>query len=53
MAGTLSDVSTVEKEPVREGARLHAILAPLPSAKTTKQKEETTEEIGELQDAKA
>jgi translation initiation factor IF-3 len=53
MAGTLSDVSTVEKEPVREGARLHAILAPLPSIKATKQKEETTEEIGELQDAKA
>ena len=52
MAQSLADVSTVEKEPVREGARLHAILAPLPSLKPNKPKE-AKEEIGELQDAKA
>jgi translation initiation factor IF-3 len=57
MAETLKDVSSVEKDPTREGARLHAILAPLPSLKTNKPKEETREETreetGELQDAKA
>jgi translation initiation factor IF-3 len=57
MAQSLADVSTVEREPVREGARLHAILAPLPSAKTVKSKESNTEvtmeEAGELQNAKA
>ena len=53
MAQSLADVSTVEKEPVREGARLHAILAPLPSLKPNKPKEKANEEIGELQDAKA
>jgi translation initiation factor IF-3 len=52
MAQTLSDVSTVEREPVREGARLHAILAPT-APKTSKVKEESTEESGELQNAKA
>ena len=53
MAQSLADVSTVEKEPVREGARLHAILAPLASLKPSKPKEESKEETGELQDAKA
>lgn len=53
MAQSLVSVSTVEKEPVREGARMHAILAPLPSLKPNKLKEEAKEEIGELQDAKA
>jgi translation initiation factor IF-3 len=53
MAQSLAGVATVEKEPVREGARLHAILAPLPSLKPNKPKEEAKEEIGELQDAKA
>jgi translation initiation factor IF-3 len=53
MAQSLGDVSTVEREPVREGARLHAILAPLPSLKISKPKEESKEETGELQDAKA
>jgi len=53
MAQSLADVSTVEREPVREGARLHAILAPLQSGKPSKPKEESKEETGELQDAKA
>ena len=53
MAQSLADVSTVEKEPVREGARLHAILAPLASLKPSKPKEESKEETGELQNAKA
>ncbi len=53
MAQSLAAVSTVEREPIREGARLHAILAPLPSTKPVKPKEETRDEIGELQDAKA
>jgi translation initiation factor IF-3 len=53
MAQSLAAVSTVEREPMREGARLHAILAPLPSTKPVKPKEETRDEIGELQDAKA
>jgi len=50
MSETLSAVSTVEKEPVREGARLHAILAPLVS-KVSKVKEGTNEEAQEIQDA--
>ena len=49
MAQTLADVAAVEREPMREGARLHAILAPL----KPKTKEESKEETGELQDAKA
>jgi translation initiation factor IF-3 len=52
MAQSLADVSTVEREPVREGARLHAILAPLPSSKSVKPKEGKAEETGELQNAK-
>jgi translation initiation factor IF-3 len=52
MAQSLADVSTIEKEPMREGARLHAILAPLPSLKPGKPKEESKEETGELQNAK-
>ncbi len=51
MAKSLADVSVVEKEPIREGARLHAILAPT-APKQSKPKEESTEETGELQDAK-
>ena len=50
MAETLKDVSTIEKEPLREGARLHSILIPF-SAKTVKAKEESTEETQEKQDA--
>ena len=53
MAETLKDVSTVEKDPTREGARLHAILAPLATTKISKPKEDSNEETGELQDAKA
>jgi translation initiation factor IF-3 len=53
MAQSLADVSTVEREPIREGARLHAILAPLPSAKPAKPKEESKEKTGELENAKA
>jgi len=51
MAETLKEVSSVEKEPVREGARLHAILAPF-ALKAQKQKEESNEEAQELQNAK-
>jgi len=50
MTQLLSDVSTVEKTPVREGARLHAILAPL-VPKQGKIKEDSVEETGELQNA--
>ena len=49
MAQSLADVSTIEREPLREGARLHAILAPLKA----KPKEESKQETEELQDAKA
>jgi len=47
MAETLKSVSVIEKEPMREGARLHAILAPS-MAKATKPKEEPNEEPQEL-----
>ncbi len=33
MTERLSDVASVEKEPAREGARLHAIVSPLPNPK--------------------
>ncbi|MCL2706711.1 MAG: translation initiation factor IF-3 [Dehalococcoidia bacterium] len=42
MTETLKDVSSVEKEPTREGARLHAILTPL-VAKAVKSREESNE----------
>lgn len=44
----LKEVSSVEKQPTREGARLHIILTPLPS-----QKLKAKEEVGKEQDAKA
>jgi len=56
MKETLKDFSVLEKEPTREGARLHIILAP----QATKNKPAETakadlgaEEVGILQDAKA
>ena len=47
MAETLKEISAVEKEPTREGARLHAILAPL-AVKVAKPKEDSNEETQEL-----
>jgi translation initiation factor IF-3 len=51
MKEVLKDVSALEKEPTREGARLHVILAP--QAPKVKPAESAKEEVGELQDAKA
>lgn len=47
MSQLLEEVSSVEKQPTREGARLHLILAPLAS-----QKSKTQEEAKKGQDAK-
>ena len=56
MRETLKDISALEKEPMREGARLHAILAPqAPKNKPAEaaQTDSAEEEVGILQDAKA
>jgi translation initiation factor IF-3 len=45
---SLKDISSIEKQPTREGARLHIILTPLSS-----QKIKNKEEIDKEQDAKA
>lgn len=47
MSQLLEEVSSIEKQPTREGARLHLILAPLAS-----QKSKTQEEAKKGQDAK-
>jgi translation initiation factor IF-3 len=54
MKETLRDISVLEKDPTREGARLHVILAPQPSkGKLDSTKQETVkEEVKTLQDAK-
>ncbi len=51
MSQELQDISAVEKNATREGARLHIILAPL--AVKVKPSEEEKEEIGMLENAKA
>ncbi|MCL2149604.1 MAG: translation initiation factor IF-3 [Dehalococcoidia bacterium] len=56
MKETMKDISVLEKEPTREGARLHVILAPqAPKNKPTEitKAEIAEEEVGILQDAKA
>ena len=50
MSKMLQDISKTEKEPTREGARLHIILAPLPSK--NKPVEAAKEEVGILENAK-
>ncbi len=44
MSDSLKEVATVEKNPTKEGSRLHLILAPQPSAIKTKIKEESKQE---------
>jgi translation initiation factor IF-3 len=51
VAQNLQDISFMEKEATREGARLHVILAPQPTK--NKIKENTREEAGVLENAKA
>jgi translation initiation factor IF-3 len=52
MKQRLQDLSALEKEPTREGGRLHVILAPqAPKNKPVETAKE--EEVGTLQDAKA
>jgi translation initiation factor IF-3 len=51
MAGMLQDVSTKEKDPTREGARLHIILAPVASKNKTQ--DSPKEEVKTLENAKA
>ena len=56
MKDVLKDVSALEKEPTREGARLHVILAPqAPKNKPAEpvKTEPAREEVRTLQDAKA
>ncbi len=50
MAERLSDIGSVEKEPAREGGRLHAIVAPLPNTKP-KAKEGIKEKDAKAKDA--
>jgi len=47
MAGSLKELASIEKQPTREGARLHVILSP-----QTTQKTRIKEEIEQGQDAK-
>ncbi|MFA5628990.1 MAG: translation initiation factor IF-3 [Dehalococcoidales bacterium] len=49
MFESLKEIASVEKQPTKEGARLHLILVPLPSAVKSKIKEEEKQE----EDAKA
>ena len=51
MKEALKDLSVLEKEPTREGARLHVILAP--QAQKNKPVETAKDEVRTLQDAKA
>jgi translation initiation factor IF-3 len=51
MSEMLQDISTTEKTPTREGARLHIILAPVPSKNKTV--EAPKEEVKTLENAKA
>jgi len=50
MSERLKDVSSVEKDAVREGGRLHAILSPLPNLKP-KEKEGIKEKDAKVKDA--
>ena len=49
----LKDLSSVEKQPTREGARLHIILTPLASQKNKAQEEIEKEDIKKVENAKA
>ena len=49
----LKDLSSVEKQPTREGARLHIILMPLASQKNKAQEEIEKKEIKKEENAKA
>ncbi len=57
MKEALRDISALEKEPTREGARLHVILAPqapkVKAVETPKADDVKEEEVRTLQDAKA
>ncbi len=51
MSQSLEDVSSIEKQPTREGARLHLILAPLASQKSKAQEEMTKGQDAKTKDA--
>ncbi len=44
MSDSLKEIASVEKQPIKEGARLHIILVPQQSALKTKVKEEVKQE---------
>jgi translation initiation factor IF-3 len=44
MSDSLKEIASVEKQPIKEGARLHIILVPQQSAVKTKAKEEVKQE---------
>jgi translation initiation factor IF-3 len=50
MSQLLEEVSSIEKQPTREGARLHLILAPLASPKSKAQEEEKKGRDAKTQD---
>ena len=44
MSDSLKEIASIERQPIKEGARLHLILVPQPSAIKTKVKEEEKQE---------
>ncbi len=50
MSQSLEEVSSIEKQPTREGARLHLILAPLAGQKSKAQEEEKKGQDAKTQD---
>jgi len=44
MSDSLKEIASIERQPIKEGARLHLILVPQPSAVKTKVKEEEKQE---------
>jgi len=44
MSDSLKEIASIERQPIKEGARLHLILVPQPSAVKTKVKEEEEQE---------
>jgi len=44
MSDSLKEIASIERQPIKEGARLHLILVPQPSAVKTKVREEEEQE---------
>jgi len=53
MATTYKDIASIEKQPTREGGRLHIILTPQAQKIKPKEEKETKEEAENIENAKA